>query len=436
MALGYRDGAPGRLIEVPYWWSSGAEAGLRPERPPPARADVVVIGGGYTGLSAARRLARAGASVLVLESESIGWGASSRNGGQVLTGLKVAATELLRRFGRERARELFRASLEAIAFLEALIAEEGIDCDYLRCGHLEAAAKPAHYERLRREQAVLARDFDHPVRLLGPSEQGAEVGTGFYHGLLLDERSAALHPARFVQGLARAATRAGAHLCPRTPALEVRREAGGFRVAFPGGEVRAREVLAATNGYTDAALPALRRRVVPVGSYIVATAPLPPERAAALLPRRRVLFDTKRFLFYFRLSADHRLIFGGRAQWTLATSESTRRSAAILRGELLRVFPGLSDVPLQYAWGGNVCFTRDLLPRAGRLDGLHYALGYGGHGVAMATYLGDVAADLLLGRGDRNPFRDLPFPALPLYDGRPWFLPAVGAWYRLLDWVS
>lgn len=423
------------MQESPYWWSASPEPPSPPDRPPPDRADVVVIGGGYTGLAAARRLARSGASVVVLEKESIGWGASSRNGGQVLTGLKVGPLALLRRFGRERARELFGASLRAIAFLEALIREEGIDCDYERCGHLEAAFKADHFERLRQEQEVLAREFDHPVRLLPRSQQRAEVGTDFYHGLLLDERSAALHPARYVSGLAKAAERAGADLHPRTPALEVRRESRGFRIATPEGAIRAGDVLVATNGYTDAAVPALRRRVVPVGSYIIATAPLGPERAAALLPRRRVLFDSKNFLFYFRLAPDHRLIFGGRAQWTPATASSTRTSAAILLASMLRVFPELAGVPIEFAWGGNVCFTTDRLPRSGRLDGLYYALGYGGHGVAMATYLGDAVTDLMLGREDRNPFRDLPFPAIPLYGGRPWFLPLVGAWYKVLDWI-
>ncbi len=422
------------MQEIPYWWPAGPERAQEP-LPLPDHADVVVIGGGYTGLAAARRLSRSGASVVVLERESIGWGASSRNGGQVLTGLKVSPLDLIRRFGLQRARALFDASLHAIAFLEKLIAEESIDCGYERCGHLEAAFKPAHFERLRREQEVLARDFDHPVRLLPPSEQRAEVGTDFYHGLLLDGRSAALHPFRYVRGLAEAAAGAGADLRPWVPALEVRRGPGGFRVATPGGTIRAGDVLVATNGYTDAAVPALRRRVVPVGSYIIASAPLGAERAAALLPHRRVLFDSKRFLFYFRLSADHRLIFGGRAQWTPATPTSTRASAAILRKAMVSVFPDLADVRIDFAWSGNVCFTADLLPRAGRLDGLHYALGYGGHGVAMATYLGDIAADLVLGREDRNPFRGLPFPAIPLYDGRPWFLPLVGAWYRFLDWI-
>ena len=426
---------PAALEQTPYWWADAPLPEAEPA-PLPQSADVVVIGGGYTGLSAARSLARGGASVVVLDKETLGFGASSRNGGQVLTGLKLGAHALLGRFGRERARSLFATSLAAIDFVEALVAQERIDCGFARSGHLDAAFKPAHFERFRREQELLAREFGHSVRLLPRAEQRGELGSDFYHGLMLDEKSASLHPARYVRGLAAAAARAGAKLHARTPALSIERTHPGFRVVTARGALAARDVLVASNGYTDAAAPALRRRVVPVGSYIVATRPLTLEQARAVLPRRRVVFDSKHFLYYFRLSADDRLLFGGRAQFTPSSASSTRSSAEILRRSLARVFPELADVPLEYAWSGNVCFTPDLLPRAGRLEGVHYALGYAGHGVAMAAWLGDVMADVLLGRPDRNPFRDLPFRAIPLYSGHPWFLPLAGLWYKVLDWVE
>jgi glycine/D-amino acid oxidase-like deaminating enzyme len=425
------------LKETPYW-DEGQDppppAGTTGE-PPPARVDAAVVGGGYTGLSAALRLARAGARVVVLDKQAIGGGASSRNGGQVLTGLKVGATTLLARYGAERARALFALSLEAIGFVESLVSDEGIDCDYRRAGHLEAAFKPAHFDDLRREQGVLARVFDHPVRLVARADQRSELGSDLYHGLLVDERSGALHPGRYVRGLAHAAAGAGAQLFPGTPALAVTREAGAFRISTPAGPVIASDVVVATNGYTDGAVPALRRRIVPIGSFIVATPPLGSEVAARLLPQRRVAFDSKNFLFYFRLSSDHRLIFGGRAQFTPSTPSSTRRGAEILRRGLVRVFPELADVEIEYAWSGNIGVTTDLLPRAGRLDGMHYAVGYAGHGVALATYLGARVADLVLGHGRPTPLEDLPFRAIPFYEGRPWFLPAVGAWYKLLDWI-
>lgn len=424
------------LRESPLWWADlPASPPLEP-RPFPARADVAVIGGGYTGLSAARSLARGGASVTVLEKHTLGFGASSRNGGQVLTGLKLGADALVARFGNERARSLFEASLAAIDFVEALVASERIDCGFLRCGHLDAACKPAHLRHFEHERDVLEREFGHRVRIIERAEQRGELGSDFYHGLMLDERSASLQPARYLRGLALAAARAGAELHEHTPVERLERVLGGFRMSTPRGTLAVRDVLVATNGYTDAALPALRRRVVPVGSFIVATRPLSAAQARAVLPRRRVVFDSRRFLHYFRLSADERLVFGGRAQFTPASERSTRRSAEILRRGLAQVFPELAEVGIEYAWSGNVCFTPDLLPRAGRLDGLHYALGYAGHGVAMATWLGDVMADVILGRTDRNPFRDLPFQGIPLYRGEPWFLPLAGLVYKVLDWVD
>ena len=424
--------------ETPYWWAETddtARGGRAPEGPLPARTDVAVVGAGYTGLSAARSLARAGASVVVLEKETLAWGASSRNGGQVLTGLKLGADALLRRFGRERARTLHAASLAAIDFLEGLVAEEGIECGFARTGHLEAAFKPSHFARFERERELLEREFGHRVHLIRRAEQRSELGSDLYHGLLLDERSGGLHPARYARGLAAAAARAGAGLHEQTPALAIRREGARFAIQTPRGTLAADEVLVATNGYTDAAVPALRRRVVAVGSHVIATERLDPQRAAAHLPRRRMVFDSKNFLYYFRLSPDDRLLFGGRAQFTPSSPRSTRASVEILRRGMCDVFPELAGTSVDYAWSGNVCFTLDLLPRAGRLNGLHYAMGYGGHGVAMATYMGDVVAETILRRPDRNPFRDLPFPAIPFYDGRPWFLPLVGLWYKVADWL-
>jgi glycine/D-amino acid oxidase-like deaminating enzyme len=426
------------MREACLWWEDAPLAGASPEpRPLPTAVDVAVIGGGYTGLSAARTLARGGARVVVLEREALGWGASSRNGGQVLTGLKVGAAALVERFGPERARRFFRSSIDAIDFLAALVAEEGIDCGFVRCGQVEAAFKPAHFEAFQREQEILDRVFGHPVRLLPRTGQRAELGSDLYHGLLVDERSAALHPSRYVLGLAAAVRRAGADLRPFTAATAITATAGGFAVSTPAGSLRARDVLVATNGYTGSVSPALRRRVVPIGSYIVATPPLAESLAAALLPRGRVAFDSKAFLFYFRLTAERRLVFGGRARFTPATPASTGRAAAILRRGMVQVFPELAGIPIDFAWSGNVCVTRDLLPRAGRLEGLHYALGYAGHGVALATFLGHLVARRILGQTEvEDPFWGLPLPAIPLYDGRPWFLPLAGLWFRLQDWLD
>lgn len=426
-----------KLQEVPYWWTMAPDLPPHTDRPLPSRADVAVIGSGYTGLSAALQLARSGASVIVLEKETIGWGASSRNGGQVLSGLKVGVETLIARRGLTAAKRLFDAALESIRFLEELIAAEEIDCDFVRCGNLDAASKPQHFEHFKRTRDLLAREFDTHFDIVPRHEQRREIGSDAYCGLMVDPHSAALHPAKYVRGLACAAERAGAVLHEATPALQVERNGSFFRVTTARGAIEVKDVFAATNGYTDGAAPALRRRVIPIGSYIIATEPLAGEVAARILPRRRVVSDSRNFLHYYRLSSDNRLLFGGRAAFVPPAAGSNRKSAEILRRDMIQVFPELKDVAVDYVWSGNVCFTRDLLPHAGRFEnGMHYAAGYGGHGVAMATYLGAKMAGVILGRDDQNPFKDMRFRAIPLYDGRPWFLPFAAVWFKFLDWLS
>jgi glycine/D-amino acid oxidase-like deaminating enzyme len=408
----------------------------------PERVDVAVIGAGYTGLAASRALARHGARVAVLEAHTIGWGASSRNGGMVLTGLKVGIDTLAARYGMAAAKRMYAASLASIDETERLIAEERIDCDYARCGHLEVAAKPAHFDRYARLADLAHRELGQTLRVIPRADLPGELGSDRYHGGLVDERSAGLHPARYVAGLARSALAAGACIYEQARVTRVSRAAQsgapGIGVDTDRGRVFARDLVVATSGYTSGATPAVHRRVVPIGSFIIATEPLPDSLASALIPRNRMVFDSKHFLHYYRLTPDRRLLFGGRAAFFPETPATVQRSAAILHRDLLAVFPGLRDTRVQYAWGGTLDFCFDTMPHAGRLDGLYHAVGYAGHGVAMATHLGRVIADVVAGRPADNPFADIPFPTAPLglYRGRPWFLPAAGAWYRVRDWVE
>ena len=435
------------MIERPYWWDTlappsaalGSEdrnftsAGIAQGSPLDARVDVAIVGAGYTGLAAARQLARTGASVIVFERERAGWGASSRNGGQVVTGLKLSPAALVARFGEARARVLFESSLASIAALERLIADEGIACDYEQTGHLQAAWKPAHFRGFQQEQALLARVFNQRVELVSRRDQRSELGSDLYHGLLVDERSAALNPAKYAAGLAAAAKRAGAVLVEGIAVLRLSPAGSRWSVTTSAGAIDAGLVLVATNGYADSATPLLQHRVVPVGSYIVATEPLAPDLGVALLPRRRVAFDSKNFLYYWRVTQDHRLLFGGRAEFSRPTPDTTARAASILRTGMLRVFPQLSKTALEYAWGGNIAMTRDQMPHAGRLDGAFYAGGYCGHGIAMATQFGTLIARRMAGESIDHPLFDDRFPAIPLYTGNPWFLPIVGAYYELKD---
>jgi glycine/D-amino acid oxidase-like deaminating enzyme len=413
------------------WW-----AGLRPPEAvaePPSRADVAIVGGGYTGLAAARALARCGTRVVVLERDHIGFGASGRNGGMVLPGYKAEPSDLVRRHGMRVARRLFEDSLSAIDFVESLIQEEAIECDWGRPGHVTLAARPSHFRELEAARRLLQREFGYETGLIGPTEMASEIGSGRYHGGLIDLKAGSLQPARYVSGLAKAAMRAGAMVCERTGVSSLNEAGGVVRLGTNRGSLEAAAVLIATNGYTGRLDPWLARRVVPVGSYIIATEPLAPEVQRRLVPRGRMLSDTKNLLYYFRLSPDGRMVFGGRAAFV---PTALARSREMLRQGLTEVFPELSSVRTEYAWGGTLGFARDLMPHAGRRGAIVYALGYGGHGVALASWLGDRIGRVMAGQAAWPALGELPFPSIPLYRGRPWFLPLAGAYYGLRDRIG
>ncbi|HMF27518.1 MAG TPA: FAD-binding oxidoreductase [Candidatus Cybelea sp.] len=401
------------------------------------RTDVAIVGAGYTGLSAALTLARRGVSTTVLEAHRVGFGASSRNGGMALTGLKLSPDALVQRYGKTVACAFFDASLSALDALERLIETERIDCAYARTGHLEVACSRRHFEALVRTQRLLERVFNHPVRVISREELPGEIGAAHFTGGLLDERSGALDPYRYVLGLAGAARRAGALIAEGTAVQSIEPRGDGWRLLTKRGALNSTYVFLATGAYGGPEVAPLRRRLVPVGSYVIATERLPAEFAQRLIPKDRMVFDTKRLLHYFRLTPDARMLFGGRAAFVPANAETTRRSAQILRSDMVSAFPALRDVCVDYAWGGTLDVTFDLMPHAGELHGLYYATGYAGHGIALATMLGARTADAMIERRDVRPFdRALPRAPLRLYDGRPWFLPFVGAWQRLADLVS
>ena len=414
-------------------WSEAYPLTRLPTYPLPTFTDVAIIGGGYTGLAAARALARRGADVTVLEQSHLGWGASSRNGGFVLQGYKPGMEELARMVGNDRAKRMFQLTLDAMRLLERTITEEKIACDFSRCGALTLAAKGSHLPNLQRSARFLKQQLHYETELLESSDLSREIGSMRYHGGLLDPGGCSLQPAKYVQGLAHAAGRAGARLLEQTEVTRLQKRRAVFEVQTSRGSLRAREVLAATNGYTPPALGQLRRRVIPIGSYIIATEPLTDDMAARLIPRGRVLSDTKNLLYYFRLSADKRMVFGGRASFTPA---SPRRSAAILRAGMVEVFPELADTKVEYAWSGKVAYPMDHLPHTGQLGGIYYSMGYCGHGVALATYLGTRMGEVIAGSGQLPDLGGKRFKAVPLYSGFPWFLPLVGGYYRIRDWLS
>jgi glycine/D-amino acid oxidase-like deaminating enzyme len=415
----------------PFWQATMPELPDRSGRPLPDVVDVAVVGGGYTGVATARELARNGATVTLLEANGLGSGASTRNGGIVHVGYKWGPASLEARHGLELGGQLLRDSVEAIDLNERIVTEEAIDCDWRRTGHVELAysQKDMPYLRLDRDIAWRMRV---PATVVERDVLDTEAGTGVYHGGLVYEQSGLIHPGRWFAGLAASAERAGADLHEGVRVTGVRPEADGrFVVETARGAILAGQVVAATNGHTDAALPALRRRVVPVGSYMIATEPLPADLVAELSPNDRGFFDTKNFLFYWQVSADRRLLFGGRASF-LPTSVD--RTAAILHRGLLKVFPQVRGHRVEYAWGGTLGFTMDRMPHVGRQGGIAYVLGYCGSGVALSTYLGTRLAGWL-GGGEPPALAKLRLKLVPApFEGRPWFLPIVGEWYRFADW--
>jgi glycine/D-amino acid oxidase-like deaminating enzyme len=413
----------------------------------PENADVAVIGAGFTGLSAARTLAQRGAKVAVLESETIGWGASSRNGGMVLTGMKLGVNQLISLYGRELAQRMYAASLASIDCVEQIVREEGIECDFSRSGHLEVACKQKHFDDYARQAEVVAREFNHELRVVERQDLSAEIGSNIYFGGMVDEVSARLNPARYVAGLANAAIKAGAEIFEHARVESLERESrhgeAGWKLTTSQGRLWARDVFVGTSGYTGRATPALQKKIIPIGSFIITTEILPEKLARELSPRNRMIYDSKNYLYYYRLTPDGRMLFGGRAAFFPENDQTVRRSAEILRRGMIEVYPQLSDAKLEYVWGGTLDFAFDIMPHAGQIDGMYYAVGYAGHGVAMATYQGQKMAELIAaqataGETPENPFVGIPFPGAPLglYNGTPWFLPFAGAWYKFLDWVS
>jgi len=422
---------------VSYWLDTAPKFASATQGPPQGRTDVAVIGGGFTGLTAALSLARAGASVTLLEAGPVMGEASGRNGAQCNNGTLQDFAGLSHSLGVDRASDYYRAYNRAVDIVEGMVQTEGIDCDFHRSGKLKVAAKPSHYDNLQRTCAALhAAGVDPDAQVLGKAQLAQEINSDAYYGGLLQPLSAQLHVGKFGIGLAERAAAAGARIYQSAPVIRLKRLASkGWHVASPEGEVQASQVLLATGGSGPGPFGWFRRRIVPVGSFIVVTEPLGAERLDALLPGRRSYVNTLNIGNYFRRTPDERLLFGGRARFAVSNPRSDAKSGVVLQSTLAKTFPVLADARVDYCWGGTVDMSADRLPRAGERNGLFYSMGYSGHGVQMAVMMGQVMAQMMQGQSTDNPWAGLSWPPVPGHFGKPWFLPVVGLYYRMLDYL-
>ncbi|SAL30955.1 FAD dependent oxidoreductase [Caballeronia choica] len=416
-----------------YWLDTAPACRSVSEGPVEGNVDVAVIGGGFTGLSAALALAKRGASVAVLDAGRMGGGASGRNGGQCNTGVAQDYVALYAQLGAERARGCYRAYASAVETVERLIRDEQIDCDYLASGKLKLAAKPHHLEHLEKTAELIRREVDPDVELIGRDRIRSEVGSDSFYGGLLQKHGGQMHMGKFAVGLANAAARNGARLFENASVTSIEKDGGAYRIVSARGELRAKQVLIATGPSRHGPFGWYRRRLAPVGSFIVVTEPLPAAELARLLPERRSYTTSRLMHNYFRVTPDARLLFGGRARFTASEQPSDAKSGRILQANLVQMFPTLADARIDYCWGGLVDITADRLPRAGQHDGIYFSMGYSGHGTQMSTHMGQVMADVIGGNAAANPWREFDWPAIPGHTGKPWFLPLVGTYYRIKD---
>ena len=422
---------------TPFWWEA-----YDPSTPDlhdiPKNARVAIIGAGYAGLSAALELAKHNIDSVILDAEFPGFGGSTRNGGMVSGGVTIGK----RYSGRNSPQEmqaLLSDAAESYSVIESLIAEHKIDCEWRATGRIACAWAGSHYRAMEKKISGLNEYAAAGARLMPRESQRQHIGSDYYYGGLLVDRSAHLHPAKYFNGLFQLANANPLITIAAKASVERLNKSGAsWQIETSRGNLTAGDVLIATNGYTGKATPKLAARLIPLGSYIIATEEMPEDLAHSILPTDRSAYDSRRVLTYYRMSGDRRrFIFGGRAKFGIHAPQDI---APILHKQMVDRFPQLADVKITHAWTGNVAFTFDEIPHMGEMDGLHYALGCNGSGVAMMTYLGREAARKLAGLANRRIAFDTDFPGSAFYNGKPWgkpwFVPFLGRYMRARDWLD
>lgn len=422
---------------VPFWQDTAPVFTGAPATSLPANADVVVIGGGFNGMSAAYNLAKQGLSVVLLEKDDIMMGASTRNGGHCNTGVAHNFSVLADKIGIAKASEAYRAFDNAVKYVDELVREEQLDCDFRFCGKLKLASKASHMAGLRRAYDLIRTSVDKDVALLGRDEVRAEIGSDNFHGALLQQRGGQMHMGKFGIGLANAAARHGAKIYAHHAVTGLHRIQGyQHQVVTAQGSIVAEKVLMATGCSNIGPFPWFKRRIVPMGSFVVVTAPLEEQLLRNVLPKDRTYVTSLNLVNYFRSTVDRRLVFGGRAKFAMSNPTNDPASGEILRDGLYKMFPQLRNTPIDYCWGGMLDMTADRLPRSGEHEGVFYSVGHNGHGTQMSTWMGKIMADYLAEKLSKSPWDRGNWPALAAYSGKPWFLPLAGLYYKAKDRIS
>lgn len=416
---------------APFWWDDVPRPKL-PVLSLPTTVDVAVIGAGYTGLHAALQTARGGRSTLVLDAEEAGWGCSTRNGGQVSSSIKPSFELLAKRHGPAKAFDIVQEGQRSLAWIGEFIRTEKLDCSFEAVGRFHAAHNAAQYEALAARVTRQPKGLEVQAHMVPRAEQRSELGTDVYWGGAVYAQHCSVHPARYHQGLLERAMAAGANVMPHCPVTGIERQGQLFKIMTPKGMVLARDVVVATNGYTGSATPWMQRRVIPIGSYMIATEHLPEGLMDRLIPRNRIVSDTRKVVYYYRASPDRkRILFGGRVSHQ---ETNPQISGPLLHADMTKVFPELATVRISHSWSGMVAYTFDELMHVGRHDGMHYAMGYCGAGVGTSSYFGMRVGQQVLGLEEgRTALDGLAFQTRPLYTGNPWFLAPSVRYYRWRD---
>jgi len=428
----------------PYWWEAAPLCQQQTSDFSDLKdIDVAIIGGGFTGISAALTLAKTGKKAVIFDQGPIGFGASTRNGGQIGSGnQKIPIETLESRFGTEKAKILLNEGVQMLAHLKQLIAQEGIDCDLQEVGRFRGAVRPEHYDAMAREMEALNKRTHVEFHMIQKSEQHQEVNTDFYHGGYVLPGDGLIHPGKLHQGITTVAKASGAILQAHTTVTDIKKTAQGFHLTTSSGAVVARDVILATNGYGGSTNSKTERQIIPVGSAIIATEELSTDKVKELLPQMRAYGNSANAFHYFRPSPDgKRILWGGRVgRWGdhMIQGEKQKNWQAFrhLRDDMAKVFPSLNNVQIEFCWSGLIGYSFDDMPHIGvNEQGHHYACGYCGTGVTRSVYLGaKIAEQVMTHQSGNTPFGDEPLPSHPFQAVAPQMVPVVERWYRLRDW--